>query len=137
LKEKTVELCPSLKYSDKTLKLKATDAAHGYGYNISLSTPLTKPSFQINSLAKPPDIVIFADSAQVNTFQEPASLENPMIEEFYYVSKNEATTHFRHGKRAIAVFADGHVGSEKMAEGSLDKRMPKHNIGTLSAGCFP
>ncbi|MGV3774280.1 MAG: type II secretion system protein [Verrucomicrobiales bacterium] len=137
LKARTVEICPALRYSDLRLKLKATEAAYGYGYNIGLSTPLNQPAFQINSLRQPAGTVVFADSAQVNTFQEPASPENPMIEEFYYISKNEPTTHFRHANRAVAVFADGHVSAENMAPGSLDRRMPRDNVGILPAGYFP
>ena len=80
-----VEICPSLKYSLAEFKLKARGAAHGYGYNIHLSTPLNRPSIKISNLNNPATTVLFADSAQVNTFQPPASVENPMLEEFYYV----------------------------------------------------
>lgn len=35
-----------------------------------------------------------ATSAQVNTFQEQASANNPMIEEFYGIDDRETTVHF-------------------------------------------
>ena len=70
-------------------------------------------------------------SGQVNTFQPPASPENPMVEEFYYVNTTEPTVHFRHGSRANPVFCDGHVAAEKPLAGSLDPRVPGAQIGRL------
>ncbi len=74
-----------------------------------------------------------ADAARVNTFQPPASPENPMLEEFYYVStnRNEATAHFRHAQKASVVFCDGHVAMEKMEAGSLDQNLPGQFVGRL------
>lgn len=128
-----VEICPSLNYSISQFKLKATTAAYGYGYNLHLSVSTNKPPFKISSLRNPSQTGVFADAAQVNTFQSPASRANPMLEEFYYVStnRNEATAHFRHGQRANAVFADGHVNAERMAAGSLDQNLPAQHVGRL------
>jgi len=130
---RSVELCPSLNYTAGQLKLKANGAAYGYGYNLHLSAPPTKPSVSAAKISRPSDLALLADAAQVNTFQAPASPENPMLEEFYYVSTNrtEATAHFRHAERANAVFADGHVGMEKMVTGSLDQNLPKQFVGRL------
>ncbi len=87
----------------------------------------------MNKVARPSETVLLADAAQVNTFQPPASKSNPMLEEFYYVStnRNEATAHFRHVRRANAVFCDGHVGTEKMEPGSLDQNLPAQFVGRL------
>ncbi len=128
-----VEVCPSLNYSLRQFKLKATGAAYGYGYNLCLSAPLNRPPLLIGKVARPASLVLMADAAQVNTFQAPASLENPMLEEFYYISTNttEATVHFRHARRANAVYCDGHVSFEKPATNTLDARLPGQLIGRL------
>lgn len=88
---------------------------------------------KLNRLARPSETALLADAAQVNTFQPPASKSNPMLEEFYYVSTNriEATAHFRHARRANAVFCDGHVGAERMDDGSLDQNLPGQFVGRL------
>jgi prepilin-type processing-associated H-X9-DG protein len=54
-----------------------------------------------------------------------------MLEEFYYISPDEPTTHFRHADKANVVFCDGHVGLEKPLPNSLDTRLPDQTIGTL------
>ena len=56
-------------------------------------------------LPDPARIICFADTAQVNTFQPPASSSHPMIEEWYYVTyktTEPADVHFRHNGRANA-----------------------------------
>jgi prepilin-type N-terminal cleavage/methylation domain-containing protein/prepilin-type processing-associated H-X9-DG protein len=128
-----VEICPSLDYSLAQFKLKANGAAYGYGYNLSFSPPAMQPPVNIYNLTKVSEIVVFADAAQVNTFQPPASPQNPMLEEFYYVSTNvtERTAHFRHDQKANAVFCDGHVATEQPLPGSLDPLLPGHFVGRL------
>lgn len=126
-----VELCPSLKYGSSVLKLKASGAAYGYGYNLALSPTPNKPRVNVRNLPTPTDTTVFADAAQVNDFQAPASKEHPMLEEFYYVTAKEPTVHFRHQARANVVFADGHVGTETPAEGSIDGRLPAEWVGRL------
>ena len=133
LEGRGVELCPSLNYALGQFKLKARGASYGYGYNLQLSTTPSKPPVPVSKISRTSDTVLLADSAQVNTFQAPASPENPMLEEFYYVSTNlnEATAHFRHAQKANVVFADGHVAMEKMETGSLDQNLPKQSVGRL------
>jgi prepilin-type N-terminal cleavage/methylation domain-containing protein/prepilin-type processing-associated H-X9-DG protein len=126
-----VEICPSLRYASATFKLKASGAAYGYGYNLHLSPPPAKPAVNIRSLPHAAGTVLFADAAQVNTFQAPASPENPMLEEFYYVNAAEPTTHFRHRQRANVVFCDGHVEAASPVAGSLDDRLPMETVGRL------
>jgi prepilin-type processing-associated H-X9-DG protein len=130
IKNWDVTLCPSFSYHNQKLKLKATSATCGYGVNLHLTAPQLD---NVNSVCRPSDTITFADSAQVNTFQAPASPDNPMIEEFYYVSTNqvEATAHFRHKGTANSAFYDGHVDREKPQEGSLDARMPDQVVGRL------
>lgn len=133
LQGRSVEICPSLNYSMGQFKLKAKGAAYGYGYNLHLSMPLNQPPIRISTLTRPPDTVLFADAAQVNTFQAPASPSNPVLEEFYYVSTNttEATAHFRHARKANVIFCDGHAAPESPAPGSLDQRLPGQFVGRL------
>ena len=126
-----VETCPSLAYVDSRFKLKAKGAAFGYGYNLHLAGGLAEPGVRIDRLAKPDGTVFLADAAQVNTFQSPASKENPMLEEFYYVNDRERTAHFRHWQKATVAFCDGHVGQAGFAAGSIDDRMPDQWVGRL------
>ena len=126
-----VETCPGLVYVDSRFKLKATGAAFGYGYNLHLAGGSARPGVQIDGLDKPGGTVFLADAAQVNTFQSPATNERPMLEEFYYVNDRERTAHFRHDKKAIAAFCDGHVGQAGFETGSIDDRMPDQWAGRL------
>ena len=118
---RNVELCPSLNYTLGQIKLPT--ARPTVTATTSISTMPGKPPVPVAKISRPADLVLLADAAQVNTFQAPAPPENPMLEEFYYVSTNrtEVTAHFRHAERASAVFADGHVAVEKMEAGSLTK----------------
>lgn len=133
LQGRGVDLCPSLNYALGHFKLKAVGAAHGYGYNLCLSVPSSRPPVTLASVTRPTATVFLADAAQVNIFQPPASRTNPMLEEFYYVSTNriEATAHFRHGRKANAVFCDGHVATEKPEPGSIDPNLPSQFVGRL------
>jgi prepilin-type N-terminal cleavage/methylation domain-containing protein/prepilin-type processing-associated H-X9-DG protein len=130
-----IRLCPSLNYALAQFKLKASTQTYGYGYNLALSGS----DMTIGQISTPSDTVLFADAAQVNDFQLPASRSKPMIEEWYYlsVSTNFASSsyypngHFRHQQRANALFCDGHIGTEKPVPGSLDKRLPSQYVGQL------
>jgi prepilin-type N-terminal cleavage/methylation domain-containing protein/prepilin-type processing-associated H-X9-DG protein len=131
LASRRVEICAAFNYQSPQLKLKAIGASFGYGYNFHLSTPVGQPAINVQKTPRPADLIFLADAAQVNTFQPPASPDRPMLEEFYYVSTNEPTVHFRHARMANAVFCDGHVGQEKPVTGSLDTRLPGEIIGRL------
>ena len=130
-----VTLCPSFSYHSPKLKLKAKSSTCGYGVNLYLTAPQLST---VTAIKHPSDMVAFADSAQVNTFQFPASPSNPMIEEFYYVSTNllEATAHFRHRQKANVVYCDGHVDREKPQDGSLDTHLPEEFVGRLPLECL-
>jgi prepilin-type N-terminal cleavage/methylation domain-containing protein/prepilin-type processing-associated H-X9-DG protein len=133
LQGRGVEVCPAFLYVNPRFKLKATGASYGYGYNMALSSPLTEPPRNIQTASRPSSTVVFGDAAQINTFQAPASAVRPMLEEFYYVTTNEPTTHFRHGGTVNGVFADGHVGGEKPVRASLDGRLPGETVGWMSS----
>lgn len=131
LQGRGVELCPALPYSSARFKLKATGASYGYGYNIHLSPPFLRAPVNINQLQQPSETVFLADAAQINTFQPPASPENPMVEEFYYVSTYEATTHFRHNNTSQTIACDGHLQRDRPDPALIDPRLPTAHIGRL------
>lgn len=133
LKGKGVESCPALHPHLAKFKLKASSTSYGYGYNRFLSAPPKTPPVQMARVRNTSETLLLADAAQVNTWQAPASKDNPMLEEWYYVddSTNQPNGHFRHAGRANAVFCDGHVGLEKAVPQSWDLRLPEHNVGRL------
>jgi len=131
-----VEICPSLNYGDARFKLKARGAAYGYGYNRHISSTNGQPPFTIQKLRDTSSVCLFADAAQVNDFQSPASPDNPMLEEFYYVDYDDSpwsypNAHFRHRQRANVAFVDGHVERERPVVGSMDRRLPSTFVGRL------
>jgi len=128
-----VRLCPSLNYALSQFKLKATGAAYGYGYNLFLSAPLSKPLLKSSRVLRPVETALFADAAQVNDFQAPASPGNPLLEEFYYVDDSAVypNAHFRHAQKAAVTFCDGHVAAEYFVPGSIDSKLPNQFVGRL------
>ena len=125
-----IEVCPSYNYRSSKWRQKFDQITDGYGLNLNLF------GRALNELTNAPaHVVCFADTAQVNTFQPPASSTNPMIEEWYYVSyKNTepAGVQFRHNGFANVLFCDGHVTVMPMAPGTLDTRLPAVKIGRLN-----
>lgn len=126
-----VRLCPSPAWNSAQFKPKGTNVIFSYGANLALFGLPTKPAVNFNRLHQPAETAGFADAAQVNTFQAPASVSHPLFEEFYYLNTTEATAHFRHSQKANVTFADGHVDVEKSLAGSMDQRLPNQNIGKL------
>ena len=134
-----VRLCPTLYATPAQFKLKGDGVIFSYGYNFYLSAPSGKPPVSANKIKNPTDLALFADAAQINDFQNPASSDHPMLEEWYYldVDTNFASAdyypngHFRHSQRANVAFCDGHVGMETMMSGSLDKKLPNQFVGQL------
>jgi prepilin-type processing-associated H-X9-DG protein len=133
LRGSDVRLCPSPVWNSPQFKLKGRTVIFSYGYNKFLSPAKTNELANINRVARPVDTALFADAAQVNTFQKPASPTNPMFEEWYWVdnTKSPPNGHFRHAQKANVAFCDGHVDLEKPLAGSMDSRLPDQNIGQL------
>jgi prepilin-type processing-associated H-X9-DG protein/prepilin-type N-terminal cleavage/methylation domain-containing protein len=131
LASRPVSTCPTLNYAMPRFKLKAAGAAFGYGYNLWLSPADESSAISIPNLTTPAGVAFLADAAQINTFQTPATPEHPLLEEFYYITTNEPTTHFRHSRHANVVFCDGHVNSEHPAAIGIDRRLPPHVLGVL------
>ncbi|MSU36661.1 MAG: type II secretion system protein [Pedosphaera sp.] len=123
--------CPGLRDGVAGFKPKAKRSICSYGYNLNLSPPAGQPAVQGSSVMSGTQTALFADAAQVNTFQFPASPEHPLLEEFYYVSTREQTVHFRHRSRAQVVFMDGRVGREEAEMSFLDLRVPGQRVGRL------
>jgi prepilin-type N-terminal cleavage/methylation domain-containing protein/prepilin-type processing-associated H-X9-DG protein len=128
-----VRICPALNYAMAQFKLKGNGVIFSYGYNRNLSTPAGSPPFKTGQIKRPTDIALFADAAQVNDFQEPATPDNPMLEEWYYIDNtvDYPNGHFRHAQKANVTFYDGHVGLERFVPGSIDPKMPAQLVGRL------
>lgn len=132
---------PAFASQGRSFKPKYKSGYLGIAYNVVLAggwvaSKRTKP-LSYWELSNPAHVVVFATSAQVNTFQLPASTEHPMIEEFYGIDEREKTVHFRHGGQAFVGFADGSCGFLPMDESTRDNRMPEANIGRFApSGSF-
>jgi prepilin-type N-terminal cleavage/methylation domain-containing protein/prepilin-type processing-associated H-X9-DG protein len=134
-----VRLCPSPAWDSPQFKLKGTNVIFSYGCNSYLFAAQSQSPVSALKISQPADTALFADAAQVNTFQAPASASNPMFEEWYYLDletnysnfNNQPNGHFRHAQRAEVTFADGHVDLEKPVSGSYDQRLPGQFIGQL------
>jgi uncharacterized protein len=128
-----VRLCPSPVWSSSTFKMKGTNVVFSYGCNSYVFGGPGQTAIKSGKILHPTETALFADAAQVNDFQAPASRANPMFEEWYYVDTTASypNGHFRHAQQANVTFADGHVGREKPVNGSIDKRLPNLWIGKL------
>jgi iron complex transport system substrate-binding protein len=134
-----VRLCPSPVWNLPQFEPKGTNVIFSYGCN---SFVFGGPRHSVLNAAKilhPADTIAFADAAEVNNFQAPASMVNPLFEEWYYVDletnygnpNNYPNTQFRHSQKANVTFADGHVDMERFVPGSIDPRLPSLLIGQL------
>jgi prepilin-type processing-associated H-X9-DG protein len=72
---------------------------------------------------------LFADSAQVNTWEAPATRLKPLVEEWFYIQTGARYVHFRHNGLANVLFADWHVEAIGPAAGSLSPLLPGARIG--------
>jgi prepilin-type processing-associated H-X9-DG protein len=128
-----VRLCPSPAWNSPQFKRKGVSVIFSYGCNSFVFGGPSHLTVNANKIFRPTDTALFADAAQVNDFQAPASHTNPMFEEWYYVDSNTAypNGHFRHSSMANVAFADGHVALENAVPGSFDKRLPNQFIGQL------
>jgi len=134
-----VRLCPSPVWNSPQFELKGTNVIFSYGCNAYLFAGQNQNPINANILFHPADTALYADAAEVDTFQAPASASNPLFEEFYYEDletnyanfNNTPNAHFRHAQKANVTFADGHVALENPVAGSYDKRLPNQYIGQL------
>lgn len=125
---------PSFSLGGKAFKPKYQNGYIGTGYNTLLGGGFlgATPRSQHFQLSDPSRVVVFFTSAQVNSFQRPATANNPMLEEFYGIDDRERTVHFRHNGKAMVSFASGSAGFLEMDESTRDQRMPKANVGRFA-----
>lgn len=134
-----VRLCPSPVWNSPEFKRKGTNVIFSYGCNSFVFGGPARQPVNASRILRPADTALFADAAQVNDFQPPASPSHPMFEEWYYLDlqtnygspRNYPNGHFRHGQKANVGFADSHVALESPVPGSLDPRLPDQFIGQL------
>lgn len=126
--EEGIETCPAVPFG-AAYKPKYEGPGWAYGINYNLSSHNSNANV---AWIRPSDAgrtLVFADSAQVNTFQAPASPTNPMAEDMYYIQPKAAHVQFRHGDTANVLFADWHVEAVGPADASFDRRLPGAKIG--------
>ncbi len=125
---------PGLKLSGRAFKPKYKFGYIGIGYNVLLGGNWSGLEPRINALTleKPGEIVVFTTSAQVNTFQSPASASNPMLEEFYGIDQREVTVHGRNAGYAMVGFANGSAGFLPLDPATIDSRAPKAQVGRFA-----
>ncbi|MEZ5305314.1 MAG: hypothetical protein R3F11_32430 [Verrucomicrobiales bacterium] len=128
----TVEICPAFDYRSDQWKAKFNGASWGYGYNWRLGGKFRGAPLAHVAQLTGGDVILFGDCAQINSFQPPASPDNPMLEEFYIIDEREISIHFRHGGTANFVFADGSVRALKPEPGTGDPRLPEAGIGRIT-----
>lgn len=125
-KETPMGICQAFPYDSAVWKRKFYGPSFSYGLNVLLS------SLPADQVAQPAQTILFMDTAQINTFQAPASFRNPMIEEYYAVDSMTFSVHFRHNGHANAVFLDGHVESFKAVPELLSPLLPKYPVGRIT-----
>ncbi len=103
----SVEICPAFAVNSGHYKPKFTTNWTTYAHPLPLMNPASPT--RTGDINEPGRTVAFADSAQINFFQAPASPGNPMFEQWYYLSRLEKTVHYVHDGRANASMLDGHV----------------------------
>jgi prepilin-type N-terminal cleavage/methylation domain-containing protein/prepilin-type processing-associated H-X9-DG protein len=130
LRGRGVETCAALDRTSRRFKSKARGAAFGYGYNLLVGTRGAS-GIRMADVRDPARLALFADCAQVNDFQAPASADNPLLEEFYYFDNRWPTVHLRHRRLAQVSFADGHIGGETTATNTWDTRLPGEVVAQL------
>ena len=123
-----VEVCPAVPFSGP-YKPKYKGRGWTYGINYNLSGHNSSGNYGWIRPADATRTAIFADAAQVNTIQAPASPTHPMVEDWYYIQSGARFVQFRHLGRANVLFADWHVEAVGPAEGSFDSRLPSAQIG--------
>lgn len=126
------EICRGFNYGSAVWKAKFKGASYGYGYNWALGGRMTGNPMNVAHLQKASSVILLGDCGQVNTFQKPASVNNPMIEEFYIINESYKTIHFRHGGKANILFVDGHVECLEPYPGTEDRRVKGELLGRVT-----
>lgn len=130
-----VEVCPGLGAYMDIRKAKFAGASFGYGYNVHIGGGWLGNGARLNLTTtkhRASEIAVFATCAQVNTFQPPASPDNPMVEEFYGFDRRQKTIHFRFNRKALVLFANGGVKAVEPEEETMDKALESADVGRFS-----
>jgi prepilin-type N-terminal cleavage/methylation domain-containing protein/prepilin-type processing-associated H-X9-DG protein len=128
----TVEVCPAF-YAGAGYKPKYQGQWWTYGINFSLSNFNGGRCIDEVRASDVTHTIIFADSAQVNTWQAPASPSCPLAEEWFYIQPGQRMVHFRHLGKANVLMADWHVEALPAAPGSYNPLMKDECIGYFDA----
>jgi prepilin-type processing-associated H-X9-DG protein/prepilin-type N-terminal cleavage/methylation domain-containing protein len=124
----SVEVCPSF-YTSGIYKPKYNQQWWTYGINYQLSNYNTGRNLEEIRGADASRTLVFADAAQINTWQAPASPGRPMAEEWFYIQPSVRMVHFRHNGLANVLFADWHVEALPPAANSYSPLLPAARIG--------
>ena len=103
----SIEVCPSFAVDSDRYKPKFTTNWTTYGHPLKLMNPAEPVRLQ--RIVQPSEMLAFADAAQINRFQSPATPARPLFEQWHYLSRAEATMHYVHDATANASMYDGHV----------------------------
>lgn len=130
-----VEVCPGVGAYMDIRKAKFEGASFGYGYNVHIGGGWTGRGNRLNLATtnhRASEIAVFATCAQVNTFQPPATPDNPMVEEFYGFDRRQKTIHFRFNRKALVLFANGGVKVVDPEEETMDNALESADVGRFS-----
>ena len=105
----SIEICPAFPLTSPNYKPKFTTNWTTYAPPLALMNPAAPVHRE--RIERPWQTLAFADAAQINAWQAPASPARPMFEQWFYVSQHERTVIYHHGLRAHAAAWDGHVAS--------------------------
>lgn len=122
----TVRICPGFMKANQPYKPKYKSFWTTYGYDATFITEMGP--VQYTQIDQPDKIAMLTDTAQVNSWQAPASTSNPMIEEWDYFTATGYFVHYRHNGRANVLLADGHVET-KHADTGFDPWLPEAMTG--------
>ena len=122
----SIEVCPSFPVQSPHYKPKFNRNWTTYGYPQQLMNPVAPTNTtQIRDTSQ---TLAFADSAQINVFQPPATPSNPMFEQWYYIARFEQTVAYLHDRQANAAMFDGHVRTIEPQFG-LNEIFPEAPVG--------
>lgn len=125
----SLEVCPGFRFDDPLYKPKFSKAWWSYGINASVS--LLRRRNHVGGMGNLDHVILFADAAQVNFWQHPASPSRPMYEEWHLIAANKPLVHFRHSGQANVLTLNGAVHRAEPIPGSFDAWLPAAQIGRL------
>jgi prepilin-type N-terminal cleavage/methylation domain-containing protein len=108
-KTDSIEICPSFATNSPNYKPKYTTNWTTYGLPLKLINAAPAAPVRVTEITHPADTVLFADCAQFNNFQAPASPSHPKYEQWYYLSRLESTVNYLHQGQAMALMFDQSV----------------------------